>query len=239
MSGPAGVLVALEGRARAAAVIAAGAELARLLGLPLRGLVLQDAALADLGLSSVAHGQAPGRDPRALMAAAMAREARLLAAEFEAIARTAGLAVSIEARSGHPGTDLLAAAGAAEAVVMRIDPADRGAERQIAAAAALAARCAAVLLAPGRPRPGPGAVLALDGGGAVPDLAARLAEALGAPLVFSADEAEPALPWAPGGARPPRLIVAQAGLAPERLAHVMRRWRAPLLVLPARRPGDG
>lgn len=226
------IVVTLEVGGHAAAALAAAAELARLTGLPLRGLVIQDPAMEQAGrLALTLAGPAP-RPGEAMLARAIAREAQALAAEFEAMARAAGIACAVESRRQDPGEVLRTLAGSAEAVVIPVEPGSEALARRIAMAASLCRDCPAVLLVPGPARRARGPVLLLGVEGPPPDIARRLAEALDLPLIRAGAIDEAALPWGPGGVRLPRLVVAPASLERAHLHLVLRRWRAPLLILP-------
>lgn len=234
------VLVAFESRVRGRAALAAAAEMARAMGLPLRALYLEDERGHEIAGFAFAGTRAPRAGAEAVLRRALTRETARMRLACEATARAARLDFSFEVTRGDPASGLEAAATGREALVMPVDLDDPGLGLRARRAGRLAARGVAVLIAP-EARQGEGPVLVLAGPeqSAARALGQRIAAGLGAPAVL-APPGDPPERLAQGR---PRLVIAMAApeapeapgeAPPEALIEAMlRRWRVPLLLVPS------
>ncbi|MFO7855522.1 MAG: hypothetical protein R6V44_09955 [Paracoccaceae bacterium] len=248
-SGPRAVLVALHGASAGDAALEAGVEVAAAFRCAVRGLYVEDPALPELldlphaFRPAAARGDRTGAARRA-MAAALSGEARRAGAALERFAVRAGVGpagtMTVLREAWAVGLARTAAEG--DLVVIAADLSQPRLDLVVAEAARLCATASGVLVVPERGRSGGGRVIAVsaDGTDAAPAVAARIAEALGAPAAV--------LRLGPGavvdadtiGVEGARLLICSADLL-DRLRlegpeSPMRRFRTPLLILGPQRP---
>jgi hypothetical protein len=214
------VLVGLPSGLGHRAAIEAAAELARLFGLPLSGLYVEETHLLELWDTAEGRGAAHVRTR--YMRAALARHGQRARSELEGVATRARIAVSFASRQGALTEAVAEATGPGDIVVVPLDLSERRLAPLVARAAALAERSAGVLMVPEARPARTGAVAALAGEGArtVP-LAGEIALGLRVPLTV----------LVPGG-RPERLAAARAEVPEEAAA----RLPVELCAVPADRP---
>ena len=244
MSGPRAVLVVLHGASAGHAALEAGVEVAAAFRCEVRGVYVDDPAWAELlDLPSAFRPAAARTDrvgvTRRAMAAALSGEARRAGAALERFAVRAGVgpAGAMTVLREAWGVGLARAAADGDLVVIAVDLSRPRLDLAVAEAARLCATASGVLVVPERGRSAGGRVIAIsaDGADAAPAVAARIAEALGAPAAVLRLDADAVVDADAIGVEGARLMVCPARLV-DRLRvegpdSPMRRFRTPLLIL--------
>jgi len=223
---PHSVLLGLWCSASPRAAMETGVEFARLFGLPVRGLYIEEERALEVYQFPEAFRprlrERPGTDSDVRrMLAALAREGRRLRGELEELALRSRLEHSFDVQRGEPLKAMTALAGEGDLVVIPVDLGDPGLGHRMQQAARLSRRTGGVLLVPGAPPAGSRRVVALAGAGAARlhgiagDIAAGLGAALSLVLPGVSDEAADEIAVRLGARLGPAVAVEGRALAAE------------------------
>lgn len=185
MISPRSVIVGLPGARAHRAAIDAGAELARLFGVRVRGFFHEDQTISELcdlpraflpaSLATRAHVVR-----RQTVTAAISRETRRTCAELASYARRSRLELEISIAGGSLGEALASSAGPDDILVVPLDLSERPVGRQVQRYAELCRGAGGVLLVPDKHPSRMGRVVAVADAGSnrLLDTASRIAEGL-------------------------------------------------------------